>query len=83
MELKRELFMQYSAILFDSHATQAFAQLEQGPDELLDMYVHHASELLSKLYHISDVSMTLMDCLNHYTVVYCCIMPCCYKGKIQ
>ena len=37
MDLKKELPMQYSVILFDSHTTQAFAPLEQGPDELLDV----------------------------------------------
>ena len=40
--------MQYSSIPFHSHAIQAFAQLEQGPDELFDMYLNHASELLLK-----------------------------------
>ena len=40
--------MQYSAIPYDSHVTQAFALLKQDPDELLDMYLHHTSELLSK-----------------------------------
>ena len=40
--------MQYSGIPFPSHATQAFAQLEQGLDELLDMYLHPPSEFLSK-----------------------------------
>ena len=38
-ELKIELSMQYSAAPVDSHSTQAFAQLEQGLDELLDTYV--------------------------------------------
>ena len=38
--------MQYSAIPFDSHATKAFAQLDQGPYEVHDMYLHCASELL-------------------------------------
>ena len=69
-ELKKELSTQYSAIPFDSHATQAFAQLEQGPDELLDMYLHHSSELLSNIYHTSDLSTILAEDLNHYTVVY-------------
>ena len=46
MELKRELSMQYATIPFDSHATQPFAQIGQGLDELLDMYLHHVSELL-------------------------------------
>ena len=48
MELKRKLSMQYSVILSDSHATQAFAQLEQDPSELLDMHFQHTSALLSK-----------------------------------
>ena len=69
-ELKRELSMQYSAIPYDSHVTQAFAQLEQDPDELLDIYFHHAIELLSETYHTSDMSKIFADGLNHYKVVY-------------
>ena len=61
--------MQYSTILFNSHVFQAFTQLEQGLDELLDMYLYHISELLSKIYHTSDMSGILAG-LNHYTVVY-------------
>ena len=38
MELKRELSMQYSSFPFDSHAMEAFAQLEQGLHELLYMF---------------------------------------------
>ena len=70
MELKMELSMQYLAIPFDSHATQAFAQLEQGSDELLDMYLHCTSKLLSQINHTSDMSRILAEGLNHYTVVY-------------
>ena len=46
-ELKKELSMQYFVIPADTHATQTFTWLEQGPDELLDDYLHHVSELLS------------------------------------
>ena len=70
MELKRELSMQYSVIPMESHVTQAFTQLEQGPDELLDRYLHCTSELLSKIYHISDISKLLAESFNHYAVVY-------------
>ena len=45
---QKELSIQYSTIALDSHFAQAFAQLEQGLDELLDMYLHCTSELLSK-----------------------------------
>ena len=40
--LKNELLRLYSTIAFDIHATQAFAHLQQGPDELLKMYLHCA-----------------------------------------
>ena len=70
MELIRELPMQYSAILFDSHATKALAQLEKGLDELLNMYLVHTSEHLSNIYYTSDMSRISGDGLNHYTVVY-------------
>ena len=65
IELKMEFSMQYSAISYDSHATQAFVQLEQGPDELPDMYLHHSSVLLSKIYHTSDMSRISAESLNH------------------
>ena len=52
--------MQYSTIILDSHATKGFAQMEQGPGELLDMYLHCANELLSKIYHTSDMSRILV-----------------------
>ena len=54
-ELKSDFSRQYSSIPFNSHATQAFAWLQQGPDELHKMYVHHASKLLLK-------SITLQTC---------------------
>ena len=48
--------MQYSIIPSDTHGTQASTHLEQGSDELLNDYLHCVSELLSKIYHISDMS---------------------------
>ena len=70
MEIKREMSMHYSTIPFESNANQTFAQLEWSPDELLDMYLHHVSEFLSKIYHTSDMSRISVEGLNHYTVVY-------------
>ena len=61
--------MQYSAILFDSHATWAFVHLKQDQHNLLDMYLHHTSDLLSQIYHTSDMSRTLAEGLDHYTLV--------------
>ena len=69
-ELKSELSRQYSSIPFNSHATQAFAHLQQGLDELLKMYLCCASEILSKIHHPSDLSQFLAEGLNHYTAVY-------------
>ena len=62
--------MQYSVIPSDTHATQAFTCLEQGPDVLLDNYLHHASELLFKIHHTSDMSSISVEGNNHYVVVY-------------
>ena len=70
MELKRELSILYSAILYDSHVTQAFSKLEQGPDEFLDMYLCHTSDFLSELYHTSNMSKILAGGLKHYAVVF-------------
>ena len=66
--------MQYSVIPSDSHATQAFIQLQQGLDEPLDKYLHCVSELLSKIYCTSDMSRMLVKGLNHYSVV--CSLNC-------
>ena len=38
--------------------------------ELLDEYLHHMSELLSKIYNTLDMPRVLTEGLNHYTVVY-------------
>ena len=57
--------MQQSIIPSDSHATQAFTHLEQSPDKLLDDYLHHVSDLLSKIYHTSDMSRILVESTNH------------------
>ena len=70
MELRGKFSMQYSTFPVDSHTTQAFTQMEQGPDELLDMYLHHTSELLSKIYHTLDISEISAGELNHNTMVY-------------
>ena len=62
--------MQHSVLPSDTHATQAFTLLYQGPDEILDDYLHHVSELLSKMYHTSDMSTIWEEGTNHYAVVY-------------
>ena len=51
--------MQYLVFLMNSHATEAFTQPEQGPEKILYMYFHYAIELLSKVYHTSDMSRIL------------------------
>ena len=70
MELERKLSMQYSVILMGSHEIQAFTQMEQGLDGLLDTYLNCTSELLSKIYHTSDISRISVEDFNHYAVVY-------------
>ena len=70
MEPKGELLMPCSVIPSDSHTTQAFTQLEQGLDELLDEYLQCVSELSSKIYHTSDMSNISTEDINHYAVVH-------------
>ena len=70
-DLKSELLRQYSKIPFDSHAIQVLAHIWQGHNELLEMYLHHASELLSKIHHTTNMIQILAEGLNYYTVVYC------------
>ena len=65
-ELKSKLSSQYSSIPFKGHATKAFANLQQDLCELLEMYLHSTSELLSKMNH--DMGMFQISGLNHYTV---------------
>ena len=49
---------------------EAFAHLQQGSDELIEIYLHHASELLSKIHHTMDMSQVLAEDLNHHTMLY-------------
>ena len=67
-DLKNELLRLYSTIPFNSHTTQAFACLQQSPSELLEMHLHGASELLSKIHHMTDMSLVTVEGLNHYTI---------------
>ena len=67
--LKNEHLEQYLTIPFNSHATQSVDHLQQGPSELLEMYLHRASEPLSKIHHMVDLSQILGEGLNYYTMV--------------
>ena len=49
---------------------QAFAHLQQGSDELSEMYLYCASEHLSKIHHLMDISQIMAKGLNHYTMEY-------------
>ena len=40
------------------------------PVELLEMYLHHASELLLKIHHMTDMALIPTEVLNHDTIVY-------------
>ena len=70
MELKKESSMHHFIIPSNTHATQAFTQLEHGLDELLSDYLQHVSDLLSKIYHTSDMFKVSAEGTNHYAVVY-------------
>ena len=69
-DLKSELLRQYSTILLNSHGILAFAHLQQGSDELLEMYILCASELLLKIHHTTNMFLIPAEGLNHYTMVY-------------
>ena len=63
--LKNELLRQYSKIPYEIYATQAVAHLQQASDAILEMYLHHASKLLSKIRHTTDMSQNLTEGLDH------------------
>ena len=42
--------------------------LDQGPDELLDDYLHCASDVVLKIYHTSDMFRISAEGTNHYAV---------------
>ena len=55
---------------YDSHATQAFAHLKQGPDELLEMYLHHANKLFYQKY---ITQMTCLKSCRRFKPLHCSI----------
>ena len=69
-DLRSNILRPYSTIPFNSHATQTFSNLQQGPYELLEMYLHLASELLSKVHHMTDMTEVPVEGLKHYTIGY-------------
>ena len=55
---------------FDSHTTPTFVHMQQVSDELLEMYLHCACELLSKNSLHNWCLKIPVEGLNHYTMVY-------------
>ena len=56
-DLKKELSIHYSIIPSNTHANHTFTHLEQGPDRLLDNFLHHKVIFYQKY-------ITLLTCLG-------------------
>ena len=69
-KFKKELSMQYSIIPSDTYATQAFTIENKVWMSFLMTIYNCVSELLLKIYHISDLFRFSAEVPNHYAVVY-------------
>ena len=55
-ELQKELTINFSPLPYDNHASQAFTNPMQGPEEFLTKYVECSISLLTQINYTSDMS---------------------------
>ena len=67
--LKQHLTANYSEILYDMYAINAYDTLQQGPDEPTEAYLHKAQNILECIHHTNNMSeITALD-TNHAQIL--------------
>ena len=63
--IKQHLTANYSEILYDTHAINAYNTLQQGPDETTEAYLHRAQDILEHIHHTNNMSEITAIGTNH------------------
>ena len=67
--LKKHLSSNYSEILYDINAINAYDTLQQGNDESTEVYLHRAQDILECIHHINDMSSISAIGTNHAKIL--------------
>ena len=67
--LKQHLTSNYSKILYDTHAINAYNTLQQGNDESTKAYLHRASYILECIHHSNDMTSISGIGTNHAKIL--------------
>ena len=67
--LKKHLTNNYSKILYDTHAINAYDNLHQGSDESTSVYLHRAQDILEHIHHTTDMATISVISINHMKIL--------------
>ena len=59
----------YSEILYDTHAINAYDSLQQGSNESTEAYLHRAQDILECIHHTNDMSSITAIGTNHVKIL--------------
>ena len=65
LPLKQHLTTNYSEILYDTHAINAYDTLQQGNDESTKAYLHIAQDILECVHHTNNMTSISAIVTNH------------------
>ena len=67
--LKKHLTSNYSEILYNTHAINAYDSQHQGSSESTIAYLHRAQDILKHIHHTSDMSSITAGGTNHAKIL--------------
>ena len=66
---KQHLTANYSEILYDTHAINAYDTLQQGPDEPTEACLHRAQDILEHIHHTNNMYEIMAIGTNHAKIL--------------
>ena len=67
--LKKHLTTNYSEILYDTHAINAYDNLHQGSSESTSAYLHKAQDILEHIHHTTNMTSIPTISTNHAKIL--------------
>ena len=67
--LKEHLTSNYSEILYDTHAINAYDSLQLGSNESTEVYLHRSQDILECIHHTSNMSSITAIGTNHAKIL--------------
>ena len=67
--LKQHFTSNYSEILYDTHAINAYDTLQQGNNESTKAYLHRVQDILEHIHHTNDMTSISAIGTNHAKIL--------------